>query len=180
MYGLLTFSPDVYSPFPFSYLYNLVSDPWMIYNTPEHYWWLWILYLKVYSDLDGPDRLLQRVEELEAEAVLLRGPLNELAGVEQHRSNPLAVFVGFIDEQHAWFQHTPQLGPALQSATNLNHIQIKCQIFEGFTSSNWPIMQLLFSLGSFLLIMKNGLSEFQALFLLLLKHFACSAFKVAL
>lgn len=41
-------------------------------------------------------------------------------------------------------------------------------------------MQLLFSLGSFLLIMQNGLSEFQALFLLLLKHFASSAFKVAL
>lgn len=125
--------PDVYSPFPFSYLYNLVSDPWMIHNTPEHYWWLWILYLKVYSDLDGPDRLLQRVEELEAEAVLLRGPLNELAGVEQHRSNPLAVFVGFIDEQHAWFQHTPQLGPALQSATNLNHIQINVRYSKAST-----------------------------------------------
>lgn len=74
----------------------------------------------MYSDLDGPDGLLQWVEELEAEAVLLRGPLDELAGVEQHRSHPLAVFVGFIDEKDARFQHTPQFGPALQSATNLD------------------------------------------------------------
>lgn len=71
------------------------------------------------SDLDGPDGLLQRVEELEAEAVLLGGPLDELAGIEQHRSNPLAVFVGLVDEQHARLQHTPQLGPALQSAADL-------------------------------------------------------------
>lgn len=73
------------------------------------------------SDLDGPDGLLQRVEELEAEAVLLGGPLDELAGIEQHRSNPLAIFVGLVDEQHARLQHTPQLGPALQSATDLCH-----------------------------------------------------------
>lgn len=48
--------------------------------------------------LYGPDGLLQRVEELEAEAVLLGGPLDQLARVEQHRSHPLAVFVGFVDE----------------------------------------------------------------------------------
>lgn len=63
------------------------------------------------------------MEELEAEAILLRGPLDELAGVEQHRSHPLAVLVGFVDEQHAWLQHTPQLGPALQSASDLDQIQ---------------------------------------------------------
>lgn len=74
----------------------------------------------MYSDLDSPNGLFQRVEELEAEAVLLRGPLDELAGIEQHRSHPLAIFMGFIDEQDAWFQHTPQLGPALQSATDLD------------------------------------------------------------
>lgn len=73
----------------------------------------------VYSDLDGPDGLLQWVEELEAEAVLLGGPLNQLAGIEQHCPHPLSVFVGFINEQDAWFQHTPQLRPALQSATDL-------------------------------------------------------------
>ena len=71
------------------------------------------------SDLDGPDGLLQRVEELEAEAVLLGGPLDQLAGVEQHRSHPLAVFVGFVNEQDAGLQHAPQLGPALQSAADL-------------------------------------------------------------
>lgn len=73
----------------------------------------------MYSDLDGPDRLFQRVEELEAEAVLLGGPLDQLTGVEQHRPHPLAIFVGLIDEQDARLQHTPQLGPALQSATDL-------------------------------------------------------------
>lgn len=54
--------------------------------------------LKVCSDLYGPDGLLQRVEELKAEAVLLGGPLDQLARIEQHRSHPLAVFVGFVDE----------------------------------------------------------------------------------
>lgn len=72
--------------------------------------------------LDSPDGLLQWVKELEAEAVLLWGPLNELAGIEQHCSHPLAIFVGFIDEQDPWFQHTPQLGPAFESPTDL------CQI----------------------------------------------------
>lgn len=71
------------------------------------------------ADLDGPDGLLQRVEELEAEAVLLGRPLDQLAGVEKHRSHPLAIFVGFVDEQDAWFQDAPQLGPALQSSTDL-------------------------------------------------------------
>lgn len=59
------------------------------------------------------------MKELEAKAVLLRGPLNQLAGVEQHCSHPLAIFVGFIDEQDPWFQHTPQLGPALESPADL-------------------------------------------------------------
>lgn len=78
-----------------------------------------LLYLKVFSDLDSPDGLLKRVEELEAEAVLLGGPLDQLAGIEQHCPHPLSVFVSFINEQDAWFQHTPQLRPALQSATDL-------------------------------------------------------------
>lgn len=71
------------------------------------------------SDLDGPDGLLQRVEELEAEAVLLGRPLDELAGIEKHRPHPLAIFVGLVDEQDARLQHTPQLGPALQSSADL-------------------------------------------------------------
>lgn len=65
------------------------------------------------SDLDSPDGLLQWVEELEAEAVLLGGPLDELAGIEKHRPHPLAVLVGLVDEQHARLKHAPQLGPAL-------------------------------------------------------------------
>lgn len=64
-------------------------------ESPKH---LWPQRLKVYSDLYGPDGLLQRVEELKAEAVLLGGPFDQLARVEQDRSHPLAVFVGFVDE----------------------------------------------------------------------------------
>lgn len=69
--------------------------------------------------LDGPDGLLEGVEELEAEPVLLRGSLDELTGVEQHCTDPLAVLIGLIDQQDAWLQHTPQLSPALQRATDL-------------------------------------------------------------
>lgn len=60
------------------------------------------------------------MEELEAEAVLLGGPLDELAGVEQHRAHPLAILVSLVDQQHPRLQHTPQLGPALQGATDLS------------------------------------------------------------
>jgi len=74
---------------------------------------IYIFRCPVSADLDSPDGLLQWVKELEAEAVLLGRPLDQLAGVEQHRSHPLSVFVSFIDEKDAWFQHAPQLGPAL-------------------------------------------------------------------
>lgn len=77
------------------------------------------------SDLHGPDGLLQWVEELKAEAVLLGGPLDQLAGVQQHRPHPLTVFVGFIDEKDTGFQHAPQLGPRLQSAPDLQ-TELKC------------------------------------------------------
>lgn len=63
------------------------------------------------------------MEELEAEAILLRGSLDELTGVEQHGTDPLAVLIGLIDQQDAWLQHTPQLGPALQRATDLREIK---------------------------------------------------------
>lgn len=69
--------------------------------------------------LDGPDGLFKWVEELEAEAILLGGSLDELAGVEQDSPDPLAVLIGLIDEQDSWLQHTPQLGPALQCASDL-------------------------------------------------------------
>lgn len=59
------------------------------------------------------------VEELEAEPVLLRRSLDELTSVEQHGTDPLAVLIGLIYQQDAWLQHTPQLGPALQRATDL-------------------------------------------------------------
>lgn len=71
------------------------ATPHYSYESPKR---LWPQCLKVCSDLYGPDGLLQRVEELKAEAVLLGGPFDQLARVEQNRSHPLAVFVGFVDE----------------------------------------------------------------------------------
>ena len=38
----------------------------------------------------GPDRLVHRVEQLEAEAVLLGGPLDQLAGAEDDGADPVA------------------------------------------------------------------------------------------
>lgn len=69
--------------------------------------------------LHGPHGLVQRVEELEAEAVLLGGPLDELTAVQQDGAHPLAHRGGLVDEQHPWLQHTPQFGPALQSPPDL-------------------------------------------------------------
>lgn len=83
--------------------------------------------------LDGPDGLLKRVEELEAETVLLGGSLDELAGVEQDSPDPLAVLIGLIDEQDSWLQHTPQLGPALQRASNLKE---KKRLVQDWTFSH--------------------------------------------
>lgn len=65
------------------------------------------------SDLNSPDGLVQRVVELEAEAVLLGGPLNQLARVEQEGAHPVVRFRGLIDQQDPRLQGTPQLGPAL-------------------------------------------------------------------
>lgn len=69
--------------------------------------------------LHGPDGLVQRVEELEAEAVLLGGPLDELAAVQQDGAHPLAHLGRLVNEQHTRLQHAPQFGPALQRAPNL-------------------------------------------------------------
>lgn len=75
------------------------------------------------------------MKEFEAEAVFLGGPLDELAGIEQHRSHPLPVFVSFVDEQDARLQHTPQLGPAFQSATDLQTVAGKSQVFKNATKT---------------------------------------------
>ena len=69
--------------------------------------------------LHSPDGLVQRVEELEAEAVLLGGPLDELAAVQQDRAHPLAHLGCLVDEQHSRLQHAPQFGPALQGPSDL-------------------------------------------------------------
>ena len=69
--------------------------------------------------LHGPDGLVQWVEELEAEAVLLGGPLNELAAVQQDRAHPLAHLGRLVDEQHPRLQHAPQFGPTLQGPADL-------------------------------------------------------------
>lgn len=75
------------------------------------------------------------MKEFEAEAILLGGPLDELAGIEQHCSHPLPVFVSFVDKQDAWLQHTPQLGPAFQSATDLQTVAEKSQVLKNATKT---------------------------------------------
>lgn len=49
------------------------------------------------SDLDSPDSFLQRVVELEAEAILLGGSLNQLACTKQDSAHPVVRFGGLID-----------------------------------------------------------------------------------
>lgn len=49
------------------------------------------------SDLYSPDGFLQRVEELEAEAILLRGSLNKLARIEKNGAHPVICFRSLID-----------------------------------------------------------------------------------
>ena len=71
------------------------------------------------AHLHSPHRLVQRVEEFEAEAVLLGGALNKLAAVQQHRAHPLAHLGCLVNEQHPWLQYTPQLRPALQGPSDL-------------------------------------------------------------
>lgn len=71
------------------------------------------------SDLDSPDGFVQWVVELEAEAVLFGGSLNQLACAEQDGSHPVVHFGGLIDQKDSRLQGTPQLGPALQRATDL-------------------------------------------------------------
>ena len=49
------------------------------------------------SDLDSPDGFVKWVVELEAEAVLLRRSLNQLACTEQDGAHPVVRFGGLID-----------------------------------------------------------------------------------
>lgn len=65
------------------------------------------------SDLDSPDGFVQRVVELEAEAVFLGGSLNQLACTEQDGAHPVVRFGGLIDQKNSRLQGTPQLGPTL-------------------------------------------------------------------
>lgn len=65
------------------------------------------------SDLESPDGFVQRVIELEAEAVLLGGSLNQLARAEQDGAHPVVRLGGLIDQKNPGLQSTPQLGPTL-------------------------------------------------------------------
>lgn len=76
---------------------------------------------KTVSDLDSPDGLVHGVVELEAEAILLGRPLYQLAGVEQDGAHPVVCLRGLIDQENPRLQGTPQLGPALQRATDLKN-----------------------------------------------------------
>lgn len=69
--------------------------------------------------LYSPDGLIQRMEEFKAEAILFGGSLDQLTRMEEDCPNPLSDLWRLVNEQHSWFQDTPQSGPALQSPTNL-------------------------------------------------------------
>lgn len=68
-----------------------------------------------------PNGLLQRMKELETEAILFAGPLNHLAWTEHHCAHPVAALclLALVDEQQAGLQHTPQLRPGLKCAAHL-------------------------------------------------------------
>lgn len=55
------------------------------------------------SDLDRPNGLVQWMVKLEAEAILLRGPLDDLAGTQQDSANPVVSFGGLIDQKNTRF-----------------------------------------------------------------------------
>lgn len=69
----------------------------------------------------GPYRLVHRVEQLEAEAILLAGPLDNLAGRQQHRTDPVTALGlrTLVDKQQTRLQHAPQLRPRLERAPDL-------------------------------------------------------------
>lgn len=71
------------------------------------------------SDLHSPDGFVKRVVELEAEAILLGGSLDQLACAEQDCAHPVVCFGGLIDQKNPGLKGTPQLGPTLQRATDL-------------------------------------------------------------
>lgn len=59
------------------------------------------------------------MKKFKTEAILFGGSLDELTRMEQDCPNPLSDLWRLINQQHSRFQNTPQLGPALQSPTNL-------------------------------------------------------------
>lgn len=91
-------------------------------------------WMQLLTYLHCPNRLLQRMEEFETKAILFWWTLNDFTGIQKDGSYPLTVFLGFIDQKHSRFQHTPQLGPALEGTTNLGMITENMSIFFPFYS----------------------------------------------
>lgn len=71
--------------------------------------------------LHSPYGLIQRMKKFETEAIFFGRSLNQLARMKQYSAHPLPSLWCFVDQQHSRFQHTPQLGPAFQSPTNLKN-----------------------------------------------------------
>lgn len=69
--------------------------------------------------LYSPDGLIQRMKKFKTETILFGGSLDQLTRMEQDCPNPLSDLWRLINQQHSWFQNTPQFGPTLQSPTNL-------------------------------------------------------------
>lgn len=75
------------------------------------------------------------MKKFETKAIFFRRPLNEFTSVQEHCSYPLAIFGGFVNKQHSWFQYTPQFGPAFQGTTNLEDKQLQLYLGEANTKT---------------------------------------------
>lgn len=75
------------------------------------------------------------MKKFETKAIFFRRPLNEFTSVQEHCSYPLAIFGSFVNEQHSWFQYTPQFGPAFQGTTNLEDKQLLLYLSEANTKT---------------------------------------------
>jgi len=96
------------------------------------------------------------MEQFKAKSIFLGGSLDHIAVIQQHSSNPVTTLqrenkqsiredagklrglnyfrLGrLVEEQQTWFEHTPQLGPTLEGASDLEPIgqDDDCWIFQG-------------------------------------------------
>lgn len=71
-----------------------------------------------------PNRLIHRMEKLEAKSVFLARPLNDLTRSQKHSSNPMRAFHfrRFVQQQKTRLENAPKLRPWLERAANLEPV----------------------------------------------------------